>query len=382
MGCAKQPPGGARDARSGRRTGGIGGADLMQYDEQSLYTRMTARYQELAGFVPDEASDIALRFHALAGELAQVCAVLDEARRQAAPQTAAGERLELYAGLRGLERIAAAHASGTLVFKRYKTGGEEMVPAGTLCLAADQTAYLTLEDAAFGDGQEEASVPARAREPGRAGNAAAGRILKIDPSLPNISVKNPEAFTGGRDTENDASLRRRLLDAIKEPPNGVNAAFYRDFACNFPGISDAAVQAGVQMGDVELLVTAPDMEQVPTDVKMALEAALDERRALCASVTVRDAQTIPVDVHITVQPSQDIPFETVRASIEAQVRALLGQKRLGEGLTRARLYQLVMDGEAENCSVIAPLNDQTAGPEQALRAGIITVEEMGASNGA
>ena len=54
---------------------------------------MTARYQELAGFVPDEASDIALRFHALAGELAQVCAVLDEARRQAAPQTAAGERL-------------------------------------------------------------------------------------------------------------------------------------------------------------------------------------------------------------------------------------------------------------------------------------------------
>ena len=124
----------------------------MQYDEQSLYTRMTARYQELAGFVPDEASDIALRFHALAGELAQVCAVLDEARRQAAPQTAAGERLELYAGLRGLERIAAAHASGTLVFKRYKTGGEEMVPAGTLCLAADQTAYLTLEDAAFGDG--------------------------------------------------------------------------------------------------------------------------------------------------------------------------------------------------------------------------------------
>ena len=38
----------------------------MQYDEQSLYTRMTARYQELAGFVPDEASDIALRFHAQA----------------------------------------------------------------------------------------------------------------------------------------------------------------------------------------------------------------------------------------------------------------------------------------------------------------------------
>ena len=30
----------------------------MQYDEQSLYTRMTARYQELAGFVPDEASDM------------------------------------------------------------------------------------------------------------------------------------------------------------------------------------------------------------------------------------------------------------------------------------------------------------------------------------
>ncbi|MCR2026093.1 baseplate J/gp47 family protein [Anaerotruncus colihominis] len=356
---------------------------MKQYDEQALYTRMTARYQELAGFLPDEASDIALRFHALAGELAQVCAALDEASRQAAPQTATGERLELYAGLRGLERIAAAHASGTLVFKRYKTGGEEIVPAGTLCLAADETAYLTLKDAAFGDGQEEASAPARACEPGRAGNAAAGRILKIDPSLPNISVKNPEAFTGGRDIEDDASLRRRLIEAVKEPSNGVNAAFYRDFACNFPGISDVAVQAGAQMGDVDLLVTAPDMERVPPDVKTALEAALDERRALCASVAVRDAQTIPVDVHITVRPARDVPFETARASIEARVRALLGQKLLGEGLTRARLYQLVMDGgQAENCNVLAPLNDQTAGPVQALRAGVITVEEMGAANGA
>ena len=56
----------------------------MQYDEQSLYTRMTARYQELAGFVPDEASDIALRFHALSGELAQVCAVRPRLRRRPA----------------------------------------------------------------------------------------------------------------------------------------------------------------------------------------------------------------------------------------------------------------------------------------------------------
>lgn len=356
---------------------------MKQYDEQALYARMTARYQELAGFLPDEASDIALRFHALAGELAQVCAVLDEARRQAAPQTATGERLELYAGLRDLARIPAAHATGTLVFKRLYSDGEQTVPSGTLCLAADGTAYLTQADTIFGDGQAEASARAYAREPGRAGNAAAGRILKTEPYLPNISVKNPEAFTGGRDAEDDESLRGRLLAAMKEPSNGVNAAFYHDFARNFPGISDAAVQAGAQAGDVELLVTAPDAPVVPPDVKTALKAALDERRALCASVTVRDAQTVPVDVHITVQPAKDIPFETVRASIETQVRAVLGQKRLGEGLTRARLYQLVMDsGHAENCNVLSPLDDQTVGPMRALRAGVITVEEMGAANGA
>lgn len=51
-------------------------------NEQEFYRAMTARYSALSGFVPDEASDIALRFHALAGELADFSARLDEAARQ------------------------------------------------------------------------------------------------------------------------------------------------------------------------------------------------------------------------------------------------------------------------------------------------------------
>ena len=42
----------------------------MNLTQETFYETMIQRYRTLSGFTPDEASDIALRFHALAGELA------------------------------------------------------------------------------------------------------------------------------------------------------------------------------------------------------------------------------------------------------------------------------------------------------------------------
>ena len=107
-------------------------------NEQEFYRAMTARYSALSGFVPDEASDIALRFHALAGELADFSARLDEAARQSDPLTAKGEALDALAALRGISRRPAAHAAGELTFTRAPgTAGEVPIPAGTACAAPD-----------------------------------------------------------------------------------------------------------------------------------------------------------------------------------------------------------------------------------------------------
>ena len=59
---------------------------------ESILSRMQDRFQELAGFPADDASDIGIRLKVLAGELFSACTNLDWLKRQVFPQTAQGIR--------------------------------------------------------------------------------------------------------------------------------------------------------------------------------------------------------------------------------------------------------------------------------------------------
>ena len=224
-------------------------------NEQEFYRAMTARYSALSGFVPDEASDIALRFHALAGELADFSARLDEAARQSDPLTAKGEALDALAALRGISRRPAAHAAGELTFTRAPgTAGEVPIPAGTACAAPDGRVYLTTDAGSIPAGETSATLAARAALAGRGGNAAAGSVTLPRRLAAGVAaVENGAPFAGGTDAEGDDSLRRRLLAAWARPANGVNGESYRAAAEAWPGIGSAAVCAGERPGSLTVL---------------------------------------------------------------------------------------------------------------------------------
>ena len=348
-------------------------------NEQEFYRAMTARYSALSGFVPDEASDIALRFHALAGELADFSARLDEAARQSDPLTAKGEALDALAALRGMSRRPAAHAAGELTFTRAPgTAGEVSIPAGTACAAPDGRVYLTTDAGSIPAGKTSATLAARAALAGRGGNAAAGSVTLPRRLAAGVAaVENGAPFAGGTDAEEDDSLRRRLLAAWARPANGVNGESYRAAAEAWPGIGSAAVCAGERPGSLTVYAAADGAPTVPEAVLAGLSEALGGMRAPCDTVTVESAEAVAADVSIEIEVPAE-RFSEVREALLGRVRETLDRMPVGVGLPVARLCALAMDREeVTNCRVLLPAADLAAGPAQVLRVGELSVTRMG-----
>ena len=348
-------------------------------NEQEFYRAMTARYSALSGFVPDEASDIALRFHALAGELADFSARLDEAARQSDPLTAKGEALDALAALRGISRRPAAHAAGELTFTRAPgTAGEVPIPAGTACAAPDGRVYLTTGAGSIPAGETSATLAARAALAGRGGNAAAGSVTLPRRFAAGVAaVENGAPFAGGTDAEGDDSLRRRLLAAWARPANGVNGESYRAAAEAWPGIGSAAVCAGERPGSLTVYAAADGAPAVPEAVLAGLSEALGGMRAPCDTVTVESAEAVAAGVSIEIEAPAEC-FSEVREALLGRVRETLDRMPVGAGLPVARLCALAMDREeVTNCRVLLPAADLAAGPAQVLRAGELSVTRMG-----
>ena len=69
-----------------------------------IYRGMLACFSEKTGVQGTEGGDLTARLYAVAAQVYALQVQADWVRRQAFPQTAAGEYLELHAAMRGLER--------------------------------------------------------------------------------------------------------------------------------------------------------------------------------------------------------------------------------------------------------------------------------------
>lgn len=347
--------------------------------ETEFYEAMAARYAALSGFVPDEASDISLRLHTLAEQLALFSKRLETAEQQSRAETASGGALDAAAAARGLFRNPALRARGVLEFTRLRENGALEIPAGTACAAEDGTEYQTTEAAVIAENALNVRAGAQAVCAGRGGNAAPERIVRVLGALSaSIRAVNPAAFTGGAEAETDGALRARVLADRANPANGANGAFYEREALAFGGISSAAASAAEGTAAVRLLVAADGLNSVSPERRAALQEKLNKMREPCASVTVEDAQAVPVNVSISVEARLGVDFETARETLTTGLGELLGRMQIGQRLTLARLGQLIMEsGLAENYAVASPAADVSAGAGQVLRPGEITVTRMG-----
>ena len=163
-----------------------------------------------------------LRMRVLAGELYRLEASLDWLERQAFPQTASGEQLDLHGAQRGVTRGEAEKATGVVSFSRYlPLSFDLVVPKGTVCATSGEPVveYQTTEDAVLVSGQLTVGIPVEAVVAGASGNAAAGYVTTLVNAPVGINyAANETAITGGKDPEDDEAYRARVLERLCPKP--------------------------------------------------------------------------------------------------------------------------------------------------------------------
>lgn len=127
-----------------------------------IFGEMLVCFGERTGMEVDQGCDLAVRLYAAAAQIYAMYLQADWVARQAFPQTAEGDYLDLHAQLRGLERKQASHAAGTLRFfadQAAETPRE--IPLGTVCMTAGLVRFETTRAAVLPVGQLQVDVTVR-----------------------------------------------------------------------------------------------------------------------------------------------------------------------------------------------------------------------------
>lgn len=323
------------------------------YSYQEIAGRMQEKFTALAGFSPDDASDIGIRMKVLAGEIYSVCSAIDWLKMQTFAQSAQGEQLDLRAQERGLIRKQPLAAQGSLDFKRSSPlWYNAAIPVGTVCSTEGNSSvrYITIKEAVLPSGQLSVTVPARAEKGGRGGNAQPGTVSVLVTPPPAIeSVTNSAVFSGGEDGESDSELRSRLMQSYASISNGTNAAFYREAALKYDGVHSVGVVPREKgAGTVSLYLGGRG--GVPTgEVTQRVQQELNQLREVNVDVTVMPAQTVAVNIQVAVTPADTVEKQEAYDSCVRAIQDYFYTLSVGEPFVATALgVQIFSTGKIKN----------------------------------
>ena len=340
---------------------------------------MHDQFATLTGLDVSNSCDLAVRLYAVAAQVHALYLQADWVVRQAFPQTATGEQLELHGALRGVERKGAVPAQGTLRFTADTPLDQpRTIPQGTVCLTSGLVRFATTQEAALEAGATYVDVPAQALEAGTAGNVAADTIQIMSVAPVGVrSCTNPKPFSGGSDAESDDDLRARILSTYLRLPNGANAAFYQQCALAFDDVAAASViprSRGVGTVDVVVATHAglPDESLLER-----LRSDLQQRREIAVDVQVRAPEEVEVDVTIQLLPKSSSSFSEAQSAVESALRAWFTGERLGEPVLLAQMGNLIYScSQVANYAIALPTGDVDIAPGQLPVLGTLKVEAM------
>lgn len=316
-------------------------------------------------------SNLAVLARMHAGAVHGLYGYLDWMAQQLMVDTAETVFLDRYAGIWGVIRVPAAFASGPVTVTGT-TG--VVVPSGTLMQRSDGAAFASTADATLASGT--AAVPVAATVAGLAGNALAGTQMSFVQPVAGVASAAAVAtggLAGGADRESDEALRGRVLARIQQAPMGGSKADYVAWALEVPGVTRAwcyPLESGVgtvkvrfvRDGDASLI---PDASEVA-----AVQAYIDERRPVCAQVTVAAPTSAPLAMTIALTPSTT----AVRNAVAAELADVLQREAYPGGtilLSHLREAISVAAGETNNV-LSSPSADVTHSAGQMPVLGTIT----------
>lgn len=291
--------------------------------------------------------------------------------RQVFPDLSEGDYLARQAALFGLARREAQFASGPVSLTGINGSA---VPLGTILLRSDGAKFETVEDATIAAGV--ATVTVMALLAGSAGNAGAGTALTFESPVAGVSssaVVAAGAIVNGSEEETDAALRARLLDRMRAPPHGGNAADYVAWALEVQGVTRAWVyplEGGP--GTVTVRFVRDDDASIIPDAGevTAVQAHLDQVAPVTAAVTVAAPTAVPINYTISVTPDTS----AIRVAVEAELVDLLRRDaRPGGAILRSQIDVAIGVAEGvKDFTISVPAGDVVHASGQIASHGVIT----------
>ena len=346
---------------------------------ETIYGELLEAFAQRAGFTPEEGCDLSVRLWAAAAQLQALDIQADWVLDQSFPQTAQGSYLDRHGAMRGVARIPAAKAVGTLRFSVELPPALDMtIPEGTVCMTAGEARFQTTAEVVLLAGQTAVDAPAEALESGSAGNAAPGTVCILTACPVAVTAcTNPKAFSGGADAETDESFRARILESYRRLPNGANAAWYEQTAMNYPGTAAArAVGRARGIGTVDVYVAA-ESGLPSAELLKGLQEILQEKREIAVDVEVKAPTVKAVDVEVEIAAGNGAVYADVKSAVESCISGFFSGRLLGKPVLLAELGSRIYDLEGvENYHLLAPTADMAADDTVLPVLGEITVTEM------
>ncbi len=327
---------------------------------EEIYQSLLATFMRESGITLQEHGEMAVRLYAIAAQIHGMQYQVHWTLEQCFPHTASGSYLDKHAFVRGLSRREATFARGKIRFSLDTTQTTAVdIPEGTVCMTAGTVRFATLESASIPAGESSVEVPAEALAEGEGSNVLAGsiRIMAVAP-VGIASCSNPEAFTGGAQTEDDSQLRERILDSYQRMPNGANVAYYEREALSVPQVAAVNVIPRARgRGTVDIIVSSVQ-GQPETALVEAVQAHLQKQREIAVDVKTRAPEEISLSLEVYLTLKSGVLAPPIVEAVKETLSTHFDGRQLGQSVLLAKLGQLIfaVDG-VENYHIVSPAED-------------------------
>lgn len=302
----------------------------------SILQKMQNKFKELAGYDVDEASDVGIRIRVLAAEIYSAYTNLEWLKTQMFAQTATGERLDLHAQQRGLQREEPTSSYGTLTFSRTSARGYSVeIPAGTICstTGVNPIKVITLESGIISDTGTTVTVSAKSVDQGSVANLSADSVTVFVTAIAGVdSVTNDDAFIGACDAEDDEVLRKRLMESYENLSTGSNSEFYKQIALNHNDIKSASVfPMNRGTGTVDIFVAS--IGSVPdSDTIAEIQADIDKLKGVNVDAKVLPAVTSEINITANISIDPNYNSSDVIENCKTAIRNYFNSLNIGDNL--------------------------------------------------
>lgn len=242
--------------------------------------------------------------------------------KQLFPDTAEDVFAERWAGIWGLERVAAVKASGTVDIT-----GVNLTVCPDQTEWQDGTGQIYIQDGDVTIAGGVATITVDAQLAGVEGNQSVGAQLSLVTPVAGIDstgTVSGSGLTGGADQETVDSLRSRLLERLQTPPKGGGPGDYVAWAKEVNGVTRAwEIANGDGLGTVVVYFARDDdLDPIPDSTEVQdVQDYLDTVAPITADVNVYAPTAVDLDLTIAATPDTAAVRTAIEAALEDYIIA-------------------------------------------------------------